>query len=181
MHRLFVAIELPDAVKASLIAMMGGIIGARWQRADQLHLTLRFIGEVDTKTANAVAEALATIRHPAFQVSGRGVGVFDRKGRPDSLWAGVPEREALKVLHNKVDRALARIGITLDTRSYLPHITIARFSREAGPLDAFMANAGRACFAPFTVDSFALFESHLTEAGAVYRVAGRFQFAGVPA
>lgn len=80
MHRLFVAIDPPFAVKDALVAMMGGVIGARWQSEDQLHLTLRFIGEVDTRTANAIAEVLGTIRHPAFDIQPHRVGTFERKG-----------------------------------------------------------------------------------------------------
>lgn len=180
MHRLFVAIDPPPAVKDALTRMMGGIIGARWRREDQLHLTLRFIGEVDTHTANGVAECLATIRQPAFDIGGRGVGIFDRRGRVDSLWIGVEPHEPLKALHNKVDRALARVGITPDTRSYLPHITIARFPRGAGSLDAFMRDAGGVHFAPFRADAFRLFESRLTSDGARYAVVERYPLSADP-
>jgi 2'-5' RNA ligase len=177
MHRLFVAIDPPFAAKHRLVGMMGGIIGARWQSQAQLHLTLRFIGEVDARRANAIAEVLATIRHPAFVAAPRGIGTFDRKGRIDTLWIGVEPAEPLRALHNKVDRALTRVGIAPDTRAYLPHITLARFSRGAGPLDGFMHASGGAELEAFTVDSFCLYESRLTEAGADYSIVGRFAFA----
>src|SRR3546814_2570852 len=57
-----------DVCSSDLVDIMGGIIGARWQREDQLHLTLRFIGEVERRAANDIAEALATVRHPAFKI-----------------------------------------------------------------------------------------------------------------
>ena len=66
---------------------MGGIAGARWQDDDQLHLTLRFIGEVDRHVATDVAAALGSVRHPPFELAVSGVGTFDRKGRIDTLWA----------------------------------------------------------------------------------------------
>lgn len=87
---------------------------------------------------------------------------------------GVEPQEPLRALHNKVDRALTRIGIVPDTRSYLPHITIARFSRGAGPLEAFLHASGGCEFEPFTVDAFCLYESRLTEAGADYTIVERF-------
>ena len=177
MHRLFVAIDLPFAVKDALVAMMGGVIGARWQSEDQLHLTLRFIGEVDTRTANAISEVLATVRHPAFEMSLRGIGSFERKGRTDALWIGVEPAEPVKALHNKLDRALTRIGIAPETRAYHPHVTLARFSRGAGPLDGFLHTSGSVGIEPFAVDSFCLFESRLTEAGADYSVVERFPLA----
>lgn len=177
MHRLFVAIDLPFMVKDALVAMMGGVIGARWQTEDQLHLTLRFIGEVDTRTANAVTDALAIVRHPPFDMCLRGIGSFERKGRTDTLWIRAEPAEPVKALHNKLDRALTRIGIAPETRAYHPHVTLARFSRGAGPLDAFMHGSGGVGTEPFTVDSFCLFESRLTEAGADYSVVERFEFA----
>lgn len=180
MHRLFVAIELPQGAKNSLIETMGGVIGARWQREDQLHLTLRFIGETDTHTANAIADALGVVRFPPFMLAARGVGSFDRKGRIDALWVGVDPHAPLKALHNKIDRALERVGIAPDRRTYLPHITIARFSRGAGSLDAFMRAAGGVHFEPFRVDSFCLFESMLTESGAHYAIAQRYDLAANP-
>lgn len=173
MHRLFVGIELPETVKAALVAAMGGVLGARWQSASQLHLTLRFIGLVDTHTANAVAEALATIRARAFTLSDGRAGIFDRRGRVDTLWLGVEPQEPVKALHNKIDRALQLIGIAPETRAYLPHITLARFSGTSGPLDAFLREAGGAAFS-FTVDAVSLFESRLTTEGADYAVVARY-------
>ena len=172
MHRLFVGIDLPQQVKAALTARMGGVLGARWQSAAQLHLTLRFIGTVDTHTANAAAEALATIRTRAFALSIGRPGIFERKGRVETLWVGVEPQEPVKALHNKVDRALQLVGIAPETRSYLPHVTLARFSGTAGPLDAFL----REGFPPvsFTVDAISLFESRLTTEGADYNVVARW-------
>ena len=172
MHRLFVGIDLPHAVKDALVARMGGVLGARWQSEDQLHLTLRFVGTVDTHTANAVAEALATIRARAFDLSTARTGIFERKARIETLWVGVEPQEPVKALHNKVDRALQLVGIAPELRSYLPHITLARFSGTAGPLDAFL----REGFPPvsFTVDAITLFESRLTTEGADYSVVARW-------
>ena len=89
MHRLFVGLRPPEAIRARLLAIMGGIPGARWQSDDQLHLTLRFIGEVDRPQAEDAALALSGVQFPPFEVALAGVGMFDTRGRPNALWAGV--------------------------------------------------------------------------------------------
>ena len=174
MHRLFVAIEPPDAVKARLVALMGGIAGARWQSEAQLHLTLKFIGEVDRRTAEDVATALGYLRHPGFSLSLSGVGMFDRRGRPEALWVGVQPREPVKALHDKVEQTLRAAGIAPETRAYLPHITIARMKALAAPLDPFMAAHGGVSGPPWEVADLCLYESRLTRDGAVYTIVERY-------
>lgn len=176
MHRLFVAIQPPRAIRALLLAMMGGVPGARWQTDEQLHLTLRFIGEVDRHRAEEIAAALGAIRQPAFPIALDGVGHFDRRGRIDALWAGVRPHEPLKALHNRIDQALARIGIAPESRAYLPHITIARFSRDGARSGALPA-AAPASRASFEVRDFCLFESRLSHSGSTYSIVARYPLA----
>ncbi len=172
-HRLFVGIDPPEAVKAQLLGLMGGVAGARWQTDEQLHLTLRFIGEVDIRQANDVADALAGLRHPAFDLALDGVGMFDRRGIPNALWVGVRPHDAVTALHHKVNQTLLRAGVEPERRAYLPHITIARFGRGAGPADAFIATHGGVASPPFRVDSLCLYESQLTADGSVYTIVER--------
>ena len=79
MHRLFVALRPPTGVRAALLALMNGIKGARWQDDDQLHITLRFVGEVNRHQANDLADALGEIRFSPFQIALAGAGCFERK------------------------------------------------------------------------------------------------------
>jgi 2'-5' RNA ligase len=174
MHRLFVAIRPPEAIRERLLDLMEGVKGARWQDEDQLHLTLRFIGEVDRHQADDIAAALGTIRHPAFAIALSGIGSFDRRGQPVTLWAGVSPHEPLKTLHKKVDQALQRAGIEPDHRAYLPHITLARLNRAAGPIAPLLEGAGGLASRPFAVDSFRLYESRLSAQGATYTVVERY-------
>ena len=109
---------------------MGGGQGLRWQSDDQLHLTLRFVGEVDRHQAEDVAAALGQVRHPPVGFALAGVGTFDRRGQVDNLWAGVTPHEPLRSLHKRIDRALASAGIAPEGRAYLPHITLARVGRH---------------------------------------------------
>lgn len=170
MHRLFVAYRPPAGILQQLLTTMGGVAGAHWQTEEQLHLTLRFIGEVDRHVAADVAAALATVHHPRFEIALDGIGQFDRRGRVEALWAGVTPHQPLKTLHNKIDQALGRVGVAPDSRTYLPHITLARFGRESGRLAGFMAQSGGLSSLPFAVDGFNLYESRLTQDGSVYTV-----------
>jgi 2'-5' RNA ligase len=172
MLRLFVALELPLAVRDALLAAMGGVAGARWQRDDQLHLTLRFIGEVDRHQAADVAAALGTVNVVPFRLSLAGPGSFDKRGRIDTLWVGVTPQDEVAALARRVDQALQRIGLPAETRAFLPHITVARFGREAGSLGAFPLQP--LPVQPFDVSGFGLWESVLTHDGADYRIVERY-------
>lgn len=166
MMRMFVAVCPPAAVRATLLAAMGGIAGARWQDDNQLHLTLRFIGDVDRHTAADLVAALGAVRHPPIAARLGAVGHFATRGRPGAVWVGVEPAAALTALHHKVDQAVVRAGVPADTRAFVPHITLARLGRDAGPLGSFMATPMPA--AAFDVTGFTLFESVLTRAAAAY-------------
>lgn len=172
MHRLFVAIRPPAEMRSRLLAAMGGIPGARWQDDAQLHLTLRFIGEVDRHMAEDVAAALGSVHHPAFAIALEGDGMFDKRGRIEALWAGVAPHAPLKSLHEKIDRALHRIGIAPEGRAYLPHITVARFSRGAGVGEArfHLPPGGERAH----ISQFCLYESMLGRDGAAYEIVARY-------
>jgi 2'-5' RNA ligase len=174
MHRLFVAIRPPAPIRQLLLAAMGGISGARWQTEDQLHLTLRFIGAVDRHRAGDVHAALGGVHHPPLALALSGIGCFDRRGFPDTVWAGVTPHDEVKALHKKIDAALRRFGVPPDERAFLPHITIARMSRNAGPIGNLLEEAGGLSSPAFAVDSFALFESDLTHEAAIYSVVERY-------
>lgn len=168
MIRLFVAAVPPPDVRDRLLDLMGGVAGARWQRDDQLHLTLRFIGEVDRNTARDIAAALAGLRHPPVEVTLAGFGAFASRGRPNALWVGVQPLDAVAALHRKVEQALVRAGIPPESRSFHPHITLARLGGSAGGLGHFMASAYVNNLS-FLIDEILLFESVLSRDGSEYR------------
>lgn len=132
MIRLFVALRPPPAIRQSLLDIMEGVPAARWQDDEQLHVTLRFIGEVERPVAEDVAVALSQVVAPVPSISLAGVGRFEKRGRTDTLWAGVTPHDALAALHRKVDQACVRAGLEPERRAYLPHITVARLPRSAG-------------------------------------------------
>lgn len=179
MHRLFVALRPPRAIRERLLALMGGVPGARWQVDEQLHLTLRFVGEVGTHQAEDVAAALDSVRHMPIELRLAGCGMFDdSRGKPNALWAGVTPREPLAALHRKVDQAIVRAGLEPERRAYLPHITLARMSGSAGPVDRWLAEHAALASDPFTIDAMSLYESRLGHGGASYEPVARYALTG---
>jgi RNA 2',3'-cyclic 3'-phosphodiesterase len=169
MHRLFVALPIPSMLSARLIAAMAGVAGARWQSAEQLHLTLAYIGEVDGDAAERIDAALRLVSHPPVDLAVAGVGHFEKKGLVHSLWACGEPADQLGILAAKVRRAIARAGVPIEERAFVPHITMARLNSASGPVEGFLAaNATLTC-PPERVDHFVLYESILGSRGAVYR------------
>ena len=175
MHRLFVGLRPPAAVRERLLALAGGIPGARWQDDPQLHLTLRFIGEVERPIAEDIALALGGIHFAPIEVALDGVGQFERRGRPNAVWAGVRPHEPLALLHRKIDQTLVRLGLEPERRAYLPHITLARLNGPAGIADRFLADHAGLSSPPFRLEHFILFESHLGHEGAIYEPVERYR------
>lgn len=178
MHRLFVALRPPPPIRAALMQPMAGVPGARWQSDAQLHITLRFVGEVDTRTAEDVAAALGGVRAAPLSLRVEGVGRFDSRGRPNALWAGIRPHDAIAALHRKIDQALVRIGLPPEGRAYLPHVTLARMGGGAGPVDRWLADHAGFAGAPFEVAHFLLFESRLGTGGASYEAVERYPLVG---
>ncbi|HXJ02529.1 MAG TPA: RNA 2',3'-cyclic phosphodiesterase [Micropepsaceae bacterium] len=168
MIRLFVALELPQSVRIRLTALEGGVPGARWASDEQLHLTLRFIGEVDGNVAHDVDDALAGIRAPDFMMELAGVGEFGGK-KPRALWAGVRANEPLLHLQKKIETALQRIGLPPEDRKFSAHVTLARM--RAAPREKvvqFLTHHALFASGPFQIERFVLFSSHLGSGGSVY-------------
>ncbi len=175
-HRLFVAARPPLGIRLLLHDAMGDVAGAHWQDDDQLHLTLRFIGEVDARTADDVVEALASVRAPVCISAISGVGQFASK-HGNALWAGLANKPGLTALHTKIDRALTRIGLEPEHRAYHPHITLARLPRRCGDLSGWLARNGTLSSEDFTIGEFGLYESHLGGDGARYDLVAHWTLA----
>ncbi|GLR46876.1 RNA 2',3'-cyclic phosphodiesterase [Sphingomonas astaxanthinifaciens] len=167
MHRLFVALPLPKPIADLLLDLEDGPEGLRWVHADSFHLTLRFIGEVDGRTAEDAAAALAAVHVPRFDLRLAGVGQFHHKGS-GALWAGIAPREPVAALAAKVERALQSAGLPPEIRAFTPHITLARWSGPAPALGDWLRRHGTLSSEPWTVDRLVLFESRLGKAGPHY-------------
>ena len=169
MPRLFVALALPERVKDDLERLQAGVPGARWVDRDQMHLTLRFIGEVDNGVFRDVATMLSTVDAPAFELDLEGLDTFGSRRRTSTLWAGVSKSQPLSLLKGRVDAAVARAGMGGDDRKFAPHVTLARFRAGAPPkLGLYIAANNLFRTQSFTVDSFVLFSSITRAEGPIY-------------
>ncbi|WP_341911967.1 RNA 2',3'-cyclic phosphodiesterase [Ferrovibrio terrae] len=169
MIRLFVALRFPDEIRRSLAALCAGVPGARWVNPDQFHLTLRFIGEVNGRTARAISEELSSVIMPSFDVELFGVGTFGDKRKANALWAGVRPNPALNRLQEKVDNAMLRVGLPPDRRKFSPHVTLARLNYA--PFDrigAFLSHHALYAGPAYRCDRFVLYSSFLSSSGAIY-------------
>ena len=168
MHRLFVAIRPPEPVRDLLLDAMDDSADFRWQEDEQLHLTLRFIGEVERPTAEDLAAAFATIRADRFGLRISGVGRFEQRSS-GALWAGVEPKAPLAALAAKIERVCQSAGLEPERRAFHPHMTLARWKgRRTREVHAYLEAHRGLSSEPFAADEFILFESRLSRHGAHY-------------
>lgn len=176
--RLFVALSIPDPIARRLMLLQGGVPGARWQSREQLHLTLRFIGEVDGRDGRAIEDALAGIDAPAFDLQLHSVGQFGNR-QPHTLWAAARRNELLEHLARKVDAAIRRVGQPQDTHKFTPHVTVARLSHpDLDKVREWLTEHALATSDEFHVGAFCLYSSKLTSDGSIYRIEQEYPLRG---
>jgi len=177
MHRLFVAIRPPEPIRDLLIDAMDESPDFRWQHDEQLHLTLRFIGEVDRPLADDIAAALTRIRAERFSLRIAGTGRFEQRNS-GSLWAGVEPKAPVAALASKIERACVGLGLEPERRAFHPHITLARWKgRRSREIADFLQRTRGLASEPFGVTEFILFESRLSRHGAHYEEAASYPLA----
>jgi RNA 2',3'-cyclic 3'-phosphodiesterase len=187
--RAFIAIDLPPEIRRALGDVQSRFetqlrsrglsdAGLRWTRADGIHLTLKFLGEISLADSIRVVELLRGFEpFEKFSVQVKGYGFFPDRRRPQVLWAGLVAQPALVQLASQIDRAMASIGFAAERRTYSPHLTLARFKipRRQPVLEALLAEFGDEPVGQFEVPEFFLFESHLSVGSpAQYRKVARF-------
>jgi len=167
--RLFVAIALPEDLRAHLAGMQQGVPAARWVDPDNLHITLRFIGEVDGGQAQDIDSALAQVRAARFDVTLAGVGRFGQGRKSRALWVGVEPVPDLNRLRRRVERTVQAAGFAPERRMFKPHVTLARLKGNPGHrLHDHLAHHAGFRAESFEVCEFVLYSSLLTQAGAIY-------------
>ncbi len=179
MIRLFVAIDLPDPVRQRLAAMSCGLPGARWVREEQLHLTLRFIGEVDGAVFRDIRAALDTVACRPFTLQLDGVGFFPPRGRPRVVWSGVAANSKLVHLRNRIESTLVGCGLAPERRRFSPHITLARLNNTPpSRVGRFLEEHNLFLSEPFMVREFVLYSSVLGQKGAKHYPEERYPLSG---
>jgi 2'-5' RNA ligase len=169
MMRLFVGLDFPWEIKQMLGSLAGGIQGARWVPPQNIHLTLRFIGEVPPHRAEEIDHALAALRGRAFPLVLAGVGTFAKGGQENSLWVGAEKNPSLAALQSKIETALRRAGCEPERRRFTPHVTLARLRDVAeGKLAGFVQGHNLFRAGPMQVEHFVLFRSLLGKEASVY-------------
>jgi 2'-5' RNA ligase len=180
--RTFLAVDLPDPLRSRLGKEIDrlsrlttrGVV--RWVPAKGIHLTLKFLGEVDPGRVGPLAEAIrsAASSHPAFRVSVGGVGCFPGPRRPRVVWVGVQEPTgALAALQREIEAALAPLGFPPEEREFNPHLTLGRVRREATSEDAAKVGAViskevASSLGEIPVVEVVLFRSDLRPTGPIY-------------
>jgi RNA 2',3'-cyclic 3'-phosphodiesterase len=168
MPRLFTALEIPSAVAFQLSLLRGGLPGARWVDPENYHITLRFIGDIDQRTADEVGRGLMRVDRRSFELSLSGLDAFGGK-KPHSIVACVRASQALKDLRGEHERIIQRIGLEPERRKFRPHMTLARM-KGASQSDAatYLALRGDFRTAPFPVGRFVLLSSRASRGGGPY-------------
>ena len=169
--RLFVALTLPEDIRTRLAGLSNGLPGARWVKPENLHLTLRFLGELDNLAAADVDDALAKIQCPGFALTLNGIGHFGEGRKLRALWVGVEANPDLMRLQEKIEQALIRVGLPPEPRKFKPHVTLARFKSNPGArLQDSLADHSLVRAGPIPLESFELYSSFTSAEGAIYQV-----------
>jgi len=170
MPRLFVGLEVPEEVVLHLSGFRGGLPGARWVDPADYHLTLRFIGDIDRRSAREIEDELSEIDSQPIDVKITGLDVFGGD-KPHTIYASIAPNRALNELQAEAERCLRRLGLKPEARKFTPHVTLARL-RSASVLDVadYLASHAHHPAQRFTAERFALFSARDMVGGGPYIV-----------
>ncbi|MBU1564168.1 MAG: RNA 2',3'-cyclic phosphodiesterase [Proteobacteria bacterium] len=169
MIRLFIAIAIPESIKKELAGLGRSIPEARPVPVEQMHLTLKFFGEVEGSRLLDIKGALSEISRPQFTLCLHGVGTFPPRGTPRVLWAGVQQADNLLALRQAIEKKLVEINIPREKQKYSPHLTLARLNNSPlQHLQQFLAGNAFLRSPEFSVAAFNLYKSQLTRNGAIH-------------
>jgi 2'-5' RNA ligase len=174
MPRLFTALEIPAPVGSALALARGGLIGARWVEPENYHITLRFIGDVDPRTADEVVRALDEVKRAPAPVEFEGLSWFGGD-KPRAVVAKVKPAPALVELAADHERRLRRLGLAPETRNFTPHVTLARMRGvSAAAVADYLAARGRLAASGFVADAFVLMSAREGVGGGPYVAEAEF-------
>lgn len=168
--RLFVSLDLPVAVAELLVRLNPSVPGVRWLAADQIHLTLAFLGNVAAAAEEKLCANLRAIQFTSFFLPLQGVGSFPARGQPKIIWIGVGRGHPhLFQLHKRVTDAALAAGLDADLRPWRPHVTLARCDKvSAQSIRPFLRAEGDFDAGLVPIDAFQLKSSLLTPGGSIH-------------
>lgn len=169
MIRLFIALPIPTEIRYELSRLACGIPGARWVAPENYHLTLRFVGNVDTVIAEDVDNALLRIDAEGVAVDLDSIGWFGTKKRPTTIVAKAVKTPELLHLQRKIESAMVRIGFGADERKFMPHVTLARLKGTSMlDVEQYCASNAGVVLPSFMAHDITLYSSFLSQSGAIY-------------
>jgi 2'-5' RNA ligase len=182
-HRLFIAIELPDAVKDQLLKLRADISGATWVKRHGYHLTLRFLGDdIDATKLQPIKNALAGVTSEPFMMQLQGVGRFPPNPKQGArvLWVGISAPPVLSQLQAKIEHAVNRVGFPPEERDFHPHITLARLKsfKPEPKVEQFLQANQRFRTVPISVSEFHVISSVLSPQGPTYQTEATYSLTG---
>jgi 2'-5' RNA ligase len=172
--RLFVALEISEDVRKSIAELIGELkpldSSWKWTRPENLHITLKFLGEIPEGSLKSIADVLHAVRTGLpIALTFRGMGFFPNEGRPRVLWTGINALQSLPSLAVSIDDALASIGVPREEKEFTPHLTLARSKGKISPLlREVIAKYSTTEFGAVNASAFHLIESKLKPTGAEY-------------
>jgi RNA 2',3'-cyclic 3'-phosphodiesterase len=182
--RLFIAIEIPENIRTAFASLLKEFRSTapqvKWARAENLHVTLKFLGETESAKLSALQNVLSTVRSPEpVNLEFSGLGFFPNEKRPRVFWAGMEASANLKKLAADVDQSAHRLGFALEERPFTPHLTLARFSLPGVPPKLLQGMKEKTAqpFGSLRTQEFHLIESKLKPTGAEYTTLQTFRFA----
>ena len=168
--RLFTAIQFTDTVRQRMVMLAENIHGFKWASPDQVHLTLRFIGNVEPQLSFEIDKKLQKIHFSAFKLTPAGIGMFPNSNQPRIFWIGIEADKALFALQKRIENAIIECGLKPEIRNYHPHITLARIrSSNKECIQSFMKKHEHWRMETITIHSFHLVESIRNRSGSVYQ------------
>lgn len=179
MIRLFAAVPIPEEIGEALVRRQQGIPRARWRAPEQMHITLRFFGEVPESTAADLDAELAGVSGPPMELALEGVGAFGEGHQLRALWTGVSDSEPLRQLASRCETAARRAGLKPEARAFRPHVTLGYLKRaDPGRVGAWIQGHNLLHSPAFRADGFGLYSSWTSPGGSRYDLEREYPLIG---
>jgi len=185
--RTFIAIEISETIRNALVQIEAHLkysgADVKWVEKDNIHLTLKFLGEVSEEKVDKIKASLDNVAKGTkpFEMTVKEIGAFPKIEYPRVIWIGLDKgRDESKILAEKIDEALSKIGFQKETRPFASHLTIGRVRspKNKAALKEKITSCELVCVSPCSVPSVILFRSTLTPKGSIYTKLHEAKFTG---